>query len=432
VFATSKEFYIYDGKLGYYVNDGAKFQYCNRVRRAIRNTYRRTYIGKDGLPGHDPAPSFINAVLQYFVDEHTVDKDKVFPNLLDILPVKNGVLDLKTRKLIPHSPDNKLLYTLNVEYNPDAKCSVFEGFLSNVKSRGILSDEKTQELLEFFAYCLIPNSRLEAGMILVGEPGSGKSTFIDILLEILGACQYASETMHDLEEYPFSTANLEFKLLNVCSDIGERPIRQSPNLKKIMSGEPLNANRKGIQPYPFKPYARLLFAANVLPELSEEDEALYRRLLLVRFIGNVTLHERDVTLKEKLKSPSELSGFLNILLDAHDALNERGDFTGRLDIYEMKKLYQELKNPLKNFVEDCLIPIAGRETIKDEAYTLYRDTWCPIKKKVPMSSSAFKTAITKNNNQFPTGKSNLAGRPTIWKNCLLKPKEIVEKELGVK
>ncbi|AFV25326.1 phage/plasmid primase, P4 family [Methanolobus psychrophilus R15] len=426
VLSTSKEFLIYDPKLGHYISDGTKLLYCHRVRKAIRQTYRAVYVGEDGKRGYDPSPSFIEAVLRFIIDERTVDKATHFPIRLDILPLKNGVLDLATRELHPHGPANMLLYTLNVEYDPTAECPVIVQYLEDLEKRGIIDAVTVQSQLEFFGYCLTPDKSLEAMMILVGEPGCGKSTLIEMLMELLGLSLYSAETMHDLEEYPFSPANLEDKHLNVCTDIGSRKIKDCPNLKKAISGEPLNANRKGIQPYQFRPYARMLFAANKLPELSDEDEAIYRRILLAVYKGKIPLAERDPTLKDRLKAPDEMSGFLNMLLDARDVLYKRGNFINRFDIEENKRLYKTVQDPLKMFVSECFSEAEGMDIVKDEAYTFYKDIWCPLRSVKPVTINSFKSSITKNEqHRFPSGRGKKSvygdNRPQVWTNCELLP-----------
>ena len=70
--------------------------------------------------------SFINGVTALLKLDLAVRK---WNEATGLLPLLNGVLDLETRELLPHSPENKLTWCLPYEYNPLASCQPIQEWL---------------------------------------------------------------------------------------------------------------------------------------------------------------------------------------------------------------------------------------------------------------------------------------------------------------
>jgi putative DNA primase/helicase len=70
--------------------------------------------------------SFINGVTALLKLDLAVRK---WNSASGLLPMLNGVLDLETKKLMPHSPDNRLTWCLPYEYNILATCEPIEEWL---------------------------------------------------------------------------------------------------------------------------------------------------------------------------------------------------------------------------------------------------------------------------------------------------------------
>ncbi len=420
---TSKEYLMYDETKGYYINEGTDKEHCHNIRSVLRHLYSITYSNKRGERNYQPSSSFLRECLSYIADTYKLDADS-FGFKTDVIPVKNGVLDLKTRKLLPHSPKYGFLYTLNVVYNPDAKCPVIQGFLDDIVRRDIVTSSNVEQLLEYLGHVLTPNTKHEAMLIIVGLTGSGKSVLLEIIQEILTQQLYSTESMYHLENDPFSLATVRGKLLNVCAELKISRLNDTSNIKSLVSGDPVRANPKGVQPFTFKPTVSLLFSCNGLPDLSEEEYALFRRIMLIHFRGMIPQNEKDKSLKERTKTSEELSGFFNLLLDARERLEKRGEFEGRLDIDDMEALYNNVKNPLKIYEKVCLSDEEGTILSKDIVYGHYKNVYCRLAKKEPLSPDAFKTMFTKQfQHKYPAKKLPYSvdpKRPYGWANLRLK------------
>ena len=74
--------------------------------------------------------------------------------------------------------DNKILNYQRFDYDPNARCPTFETVLSQMFSEEN-GDKKKKALLQYFAYCLIPDN-YQKTLFLYGTGANGKSTLLDV------------------------------------------------------------------------------------------------------------------------------------------------------------------------------------------------------------------------------------------------------------
>ena len=104
-------------------------------------------------------------MINTYVDRDTFDSDPTLINL------KNGIFNMTTMKLKPHSPAVPFRSQLNVSYDQRARPKKFMRFLMEV-----LEDKKDrQTILEMFATALLRNTlNMEKAVMLIGEGANGK------------------------------------------------------------------------------------------------------------------------------------------------------------------------------------------------------------------------------------------------------------------
>jgi putative DNA primase/helicase len=281
----------------------------------------------------------------------------------------NGVLDLETNPpaLEDHAPEYEFLSALGTEYDPEASCPRFEQFL-----RETVPDPSDRlKLQEFAGYCLmhwqLPHHK---GLFLVGPTASGKSTFLDTIRAMLGGDTTASLTPQQMTSERFGGAELYGAWANIRNDIPAQMIDNTGTFKELVAGDPVKAEKKFKDPFMFSPTAKHLFSANQLPEASTDDEAFYRRILLVAFPETIPRSERDSRLDDKLER--ELPGILNWALDGLERMRAEGGFTGDRPPGQTQETWEKWCNSVKRFVQVC-VEEAGDETLpKSDAYHAYR------------------------------------------------------------
>ena len=245
------------------------------------------------------------------------------------VPVANGTVDLEDRELRPREPTEYVLATLPVEYDPDAECPTFETYLEEVCPRSV--DRK--KLQEYVGYTLMHwDLPFHKALFLAGPQASGKSTFLDTVNALLGGdpddergttCSLSPQEMTDEK---FAGYGLRKAWANIRSDIPNDLIENTGKFKELVAGDPVKVEKKYQDPITIRPTAKHLFAANTLPEADVDDDAFFRRILLVSFPNTVPRDERDPDLGDKLEA--ELSGILNWALEGLDRLREQEHFTG--------------------------------------------------------------------------------------------------------
>lgn len=346
--------YFYDYQMGYYVRKGERYLEqviqsklgdkwnINRARNVRKNVIARNWVGQD---------------------EFAPPQGKVC--------VQNGVLDLQTRELESHSPDYYFTSQLNVDYDPEAETDMWTGFLHDVVP--VVGD--ADKIEEFIGYTLqVWHHKRHKNMFIVGPTQSGKSTLADVVKEMYGSPPtVVNLTPQQIADTRFDAAALKDAMLNTVNDINASKIENSGALKRVLAGEPLKLENKHKDASFGAPKAKHLFTANWLPPIVGQDEAIWRRLLIVEFPDTVPNEQRDEDLPEKLKE--ELPGILNRALDGLDRLREQNAFTNDRTRENTQKLWDSWRDAHKRFLYDTFnITGDSDDTVdKDTYYQAYKE-----------------------------------------------------------
>lgn len=280
-------------------------------------------------------------------------------SLLDSVPLsdaryicfKNGVLDVKTGELSEHSPDYVLLNKIPHDYDPEAYSEVCDKTLDKISCH----DPEVRALLEEVAgYTMYRRNELRKAFILIGDKANGKSTFFDMINTMLGS---ANTTALDLKELSdrFKTAEAAGKLAIIGDDIGDEFIPNPSIFKKLVSGDRINVERKGKDPFDFDNYSKLLFSANNIPRIKDKSGAVIDRLIIVPFRATFSPDDPDFDpdIKYKLRSEESIKYLIRIGINALSNVLERKRFTVSKSMQKELKEYEENNNPiLLFFAED--------------------------------------------------------------------------------
>jgi putative DNA primase/helicase len=283
--------------------------------------------------------------------------------------VENGVLAISENghTLVDHSPHYNFLSRLNTKYDPAADCPQFREFLEDVMPQ----ERDRKKLQEFAGYTLMHwRIKWDKALFIVGPQASGKSTFADTLRALHGDQNVCSVAPQQLTER-FGGAELYGKWVNIRNDIPAESVSRTGTIKEIIAGDPIKAEKKGQDPFHFKPTAKHLFVANQLPDTENDDAAFYRRILLIPFPHTVPRQERDLELEEKLQD--ELPGILNWALDGLKRLQQQGGFTGDVGPSQTAEKWDKWGHTVDRFYQACIeIDPDANPIPKDTLYGLYR------------------------------------------------------------
>jgi putative DNA primase/helicase len=232
----------------------------------------------------------------------------VFPNAEPMtVCMKNGVLDLSTGQLLAHDPAYWHLNRLEVDHSEDTECPRWLAFLEDIFRPDEDREAKIRYVQELMGYLLVPSAKFHSMAWFIGNGANGKSVLIQMMQALLGERNYSTVPLHRLGQ-GFTTAVLQGKLANFCSEISTKRPLEEGSLKEIVGGDAIYAEKKGKDGFSFKPYARIVAAGNTLPDVSDTSEGLSRRLTIVHFNRRISNEEMDRNLVSKLME--ELGGIL--------------------------------------------------------------------------------------------------------------------------
>ena len=295
---------------------------------------------------------------------NTYAEYRIFESDIELLPVKNGGLDLIAGTITPYEPGkHHFLFQLPVVFDPEADCPHIKEFLSEV-----LHEKDIPVVQEIFGYCLWREYYIKKAIMMVGDGDNGKSILMDLLGKFLGSGNTSAISLTQLSDNRFSTSYLRDKLANIFADLPDKAVRDTGLFKMLTGGDlvPYEIKHGGIGQ--FRNYAKLLFSTNTIPDARDDKGAYFGRWLLLEFpyafvkksldhlLPNERLaKDRDSLLKE-LTTRMELSGLLNFALIGLKRLRENGRFSDDRTSDEIKRQYIRMSNSLKAFIEEgCII-----------------------------------------------------------------------------
>lgn len=301
----------------------------------------------------------------------------------------NGIYDLETDKLQGYSPDIIIKNRIPVNYDPEA----YDKTVDNTLNKICCLDQAMRMLLEeAVGYILLRRNELGKFFILTGSGSNGKSTFIDMIKDFLKPENYSSLALEEIDRR-FKTPEMFGKLANLGDDISNKYIEETAVLKKAVTGETLNVERKGKDPFEFENYAKLIFSANDMPRINDLSDGLRRRLVIVPFNAKFkdTDEDFDPNIADKLKTDSAMRYLLRIALEGLKRVLAANKFTEPEGVKQAKAQYDLDNNPLLGFIEEH--PKIENETVKD-VYLRY-DVWCRQGNLKPLSRPVFGRELSK-------------------------------------
>lgn len=286
-----------------------------------------------------------------------------------ILNLKNGLLNLNTRELKPHTPLFVSLVQSPVEYNPEAKCPIWLGCIDSWME-GLESDKKSLLLQQFSGYCLSSSMQYDKALFLVGDGGNGKSTFVDTISMVIGP----DATSHiDLEGLygQYGMKGLIGKRLNIIEEVHGN-YYQGNKLKKLISGEPVTIDIKYKDQFSFRPQAKFIFAVNIMPRVDDTSSATERRICSILFKNNFRNNPNTALRSDRGLLATELPGILNWMLDGVKNLSESVGFVITNEQVMMLAEYRQENSSVEGFIAECIEIEEGAESNNRDLYDEYK------------------------------------------------------------
>lgn len=336
----------------------------------------------------------------------------------------NGTIDLRSGKLLPHRKEDLITVLVPIEYNPDAKCSLWTQFLDRVTGNNI---ELISYLKRAVGYSLTGDTRSQTMFFLYGLGSNGKSTFITTIRKLTGSYGTKANTSLFMTKDKNSggpsedLANLQGKRFVMASEIEDGRRLAVVLIKEMTGGEAIRADRKYEHEIEFQPVHKIWLVGNHKPVITDTTLSIWRRVKLIPFTVTIPNKEMDPDLPTKLES--ELSGILSWAVRGCLEWQKYG-------LQEPKAVtnatsdYRHEQDILGDFIDDCCMLLPTAAVPKHELKETY-ETWCNSTGSQPASQKTFRARLIERG--ITEGKS---GGTRYWKGIALSNSEGQQGQLG--
>ena len=292
---------------------------------------------------------------------------------------------------------------LPVSYRLDAsKQEKWLQFLSE-----LLYPEDIPTLQEYLGYCLLPTTKGQKMLILIGKGGEGKSRIGLVMRSIFGDSMNTT-SIQKVENNRFSRADLENKLLMVDDDMDMSALPKTNYIKSIVTSEcKMDMERKGVQSYQSQLYVRFLcFGNGALTALHDRSDGFFRRQIVLATKDKPAGRTDDPFLSDKLIAERE-GIFLWCLEGLHRLLDNNYRFTISDRAKENISIVVREANNIVDFLSSAgyVQFKADSEASTKELYAAYK-VWCEDNAENPLSPKSFSGFMAQNAGAYRLETTN--------------------------
>jgi putative DNA primase/helicase len=315
-----------------------------------------------------------------------------------LIACKNGVVNLETKELVPHSPTEFHLQRANASYDPEAQCPIWLSFLDQVFNGD-------RELINYIhvglGYSTTGITQDHLFFICHGNGRNGKGTLLDTIIYVLGDYARTSEfeiflqTKKDLTDARRAMAigNLKGKRFIVASENKDSTQLNSALVKKLTGGDQLEGAPLYQLPVTFWPTHKIWLSGNHMPAITEGTDAIWERVKAIPFLNKYVGTDDKKSLREEFKA--EADGIFKWLVDGAYEYVHNGMPELPQSIMDKNQHYRDENDKLSIFIKECL-ERTPKQTIRLVEMTSRYDAWC-LKQLIPTDTTRFRQRMEERN-----------------------------------
>jgi P4 family phage/plasmid primase-like protien len=346
------------------------------------------------------------------IQRKTFAKRLDFDADLDIVNLKNGLYNIRTGILEPHTPEYYSINQKCFSYNPEAISKYFRKFLDDV-----LYPQDIQTAIDIIAYTFLRYNPHELYFILIGVGANGKSVYTGLVNNLHGLNNVSNVPLKALVENRFALADLENKDVNIDTELSSNSIKDMSILKKLTGKHPMRIERKGKQAYDTILHAKLIFNANQIPTNPDSSDAHYRREIILSFPNQFEGDKEDPELLNKLSMEEELSGIFNIIAEVLKTriIKTQRVYVDTKTILERREKVELIRDPVAAFLKDAISEDSEWNETKIDVYEAYK-RFCTFHKLPLQQYDTFGDILRKEHKFEKDRKTKDRKKETVWKN----------------
>ena len=271
--------------------------------------------------------------------------------------------------------------------------------------------ESRDYVLDWFGACLLGRMTQPAGVLfLVGNGSNGKSSLFSLMRRVIGT--YLTNPKREVltessKSSRFSTHTLKGARAALFEELPKGRHLNANVFKELSGTQRIRGERKGVDEEEFEMRATLVIATNHLPQVTDTDNAIWRRLNMVempyRFTSNPESNN-DILADPSLSpesiaclSPGDemLQAALHVLVEHAKRYIERGWQLPTLPerVKQANKRWREESDRIMMWAEECLEKCESNKfTLRDDLY----DSYCAYVTSMgwrPLARNAWKQDI---------------------------------------
>ncbi|WP_414551470.1 DUF3854 domain-containing protein [Anabaena sp. CCY 0017] len=261
--------------------------------------------------GHDNfSSSFVSSVVKLLRHE-LIERTWNEKLPTEVLPFRNGLLEIGTGKLLEHAPGYRLTWQLPRNHEVGGTWEKINKFLDDLTA----DNTAMKDLLICYCNAVVKGrSDLQRFIHLIGLGGTGKGTFARLIASLIGEENIHTTSLDDWCRDKFEPANAYRKRLVIFPDED----RQGGKIGKFLSltGEDyLRAEEKHKTAFKFK-YDGMVMVMSNLPIFGGEAASRVKRRVITVPCNNVCPQDKLLDLKQVFEP--ELPAFTNFILSIPD------------------------------------------------------------------------------------------------------------------
>lgn len=345
--------------------------------------------------GDEAKASWVNASCSLAMSLVSMPPGRDINDRPEWLCLQNGMFNLDTLELVPHSPEYMSTIKLGVSWLSEhaPKPERWLSFLAET----IKTQEVIDQLQEYMGYGLTRYTGFGKALLLYGPGADGKSRVVAVMRALAGPQNCSAVSMNGLDDQ-FQRAALFGKVLNMATEITTQAV-QSDMFKAIVTGDPIQASFKHKDSFEFTPFCKLIYATNKMPRVFDNSDGFFRRIQPIVFKRQFleTDAATDPDLDKKLLA--ELDSIFAWAVHGWHRLKKNKRFTQSGETLDFMMRYRRYNNPVMGFVQDkCVIENTGKTYQITELYKAYQ-SYCREGNYKPVNRENFieelQTAVRK-------------------------------------
>lgn len=276
----------------------------------------------------------------------------------------NGILEVETKTLLPFSRERHMTQQMPYDYDPSATCEPIIKWLKHTQHG---SWERAQVLRAWLRATLLGCYDIQKFIEIVGPGKSGKSTYANLAVALVGKQNTYSTDFENLEKNRFEAASYMGKKLLLFQD-ADRWGGSVSKLKAITGNDWIRSERKyqSEGQDPFQYHGMVMITANEAIQSTDYTSGLARRRLTVPF--DRPFEGGQAEQKELIKFDSKgrpqgvfaplLPGLVNWLLDmpTEEMRSYLMETSKRVTFFQKYEKMQSLRsNPLLDWMEHKIV-----------------------------------------------------------------------------